>query len=59
MKKFYTKKELQEIIENVGIGYAIMDYVNPAKIRPKKLKEKWEEATKVMEEILNILDIEP
>lgn len=54
----YTKEDLRDIVETEGLGYAIMDYVNPKNIEDKDIRVLWETAKDAMEDLADELELE-
>lgn len=55
MKKF-TIKEVAEIVDNEGLDYSIMEYLNSNSISDEYLSELWKTAQEVLVDIQEILD---
>ena len=53
----YSNDELRDIVENEGLGYAVQDYVNPEFIEDQDLREKWEQAKNLLDEIEEALNV--
>lgn len=54
MKK-YTNKQVAEIVENEGLGYAVQHYMSSEDIKDKELAKQWEVAKGALNTITNIL----
>lgn len=48
-------KEVAEVIEMEGLGYAVMEYMDADSIKDKHLADLWEEARVAMKNIDNYL----
>ena len=51
-----TIEEVASIVDNEGMGYAIMDYMGADSIKDKELSKLWKEAQEVLSKIENILE---
>jgi len=50
-----TLEEIAVIVDNEGLGYAIAHYMGSDDIEDPVLKEKWEQAGKLLREIEDML----
>jgi len=55
MAKKLSKKQVREIVEYEGLGYAIQSYLGAGKIENKQLSKLWSQAKIIMDEISEIL----
>lgn len=51
MAELVTNEEVARIIENEGMGYAIMWYLNAAQIEDSKLASLWQQASVLLRKI--------
>jgi len=51
-----TIKEIQAIIEQEGLGYAVLWYVNSEDIADKRLSELWSRAEDVLDDIMEYVE---
>ena len=51
MKELLTNEEVAQIIENEGMGYAIMWYLNAVNIEDPKLASLWQQTSVLLRKI--------
>ena len=51
MTKMLDVEQLREVVENDGLGYAIQNGVAPEEVEDDDLREKWEQAADLLNEI--------
>lgn len=56
--KKMTNKEIAQIVENEGLGYAIEDYMDGTNFLDANLKVHWQHAKREMDAIMVILQPE-
>ena len=53
-----TNEEVADIVEQEGLGYAIQFYLDSDKIEDANLRDKWEQAKELLDEIDEDLGVE-
>lgn len=54
----YSNEDLREIIEQEGLGYAIMHYVSSGNIQDETVAMWWKKASEALAGVLEVLNIE-
>lgn len=49
-------EEVASIVEDKGIGYAVANYMAYTAIEDEVLKEKWKQAEKAIDDVMEILE---
>jgi hypothetical protein len=52
----YSDAEVKQIVEDEGLGYAVMYYMGSDRIETPKLKQLWDEASLAMHRLEEYLD---
>ena len=53
-----TDKDLRDVIENEGFGYAVQDYLDPDQIEDKATKELWLDAKEALDKLAEHLKLD-
>jgi hypothetical protein len=56
MKKMKTLEDLRDIVESVGLGYAVTDGISPNTIEDREVRKLWSQARDILSEIESILE---
>lgn len=52
----YSRQEVADIVENEGLGYAIMDFMGGEHIADPELAALWDQASEILTQIRDILE---
>lgn len=51
----YTAKQVSEIVDSEGLGYAVTEYLNASSIQDPELRAAWAEAAAALAKVQQLL----